>query len=159
MLSYLELIKSKKITWTFFSIADHCFLQSRTRLSSILWLLDNLPFNGLGSTAAGRTAFAPRLPIANFAVNWNCKALVRNSRATMATLIALHSLITMDCGALALSMMNQLTRMPNSCSCLSQKPSHGYISEIPPKKFPNKNQRCSWSSTWVSCQVYQGKTS
>ena len=141
MLWYLELIKSKRITWTFFSIADHNFLQSRTHLSTILWLSDNLPFNGLGSTAAGRTAFAPRLPIANFAVNWNCKALVRNSRATMATMIALHSLITTDCGARALSMMHQLTRMPNSCSCYcsSQKPSHSFISEIPPKKFPNKN--------------------
>ena len=146
-------------TWAFFSVAHFCFLQIRARSSCILCFSDHLPSSLLGSSTASHTAFAPRLPITNFAVNWNCKALVRNSRATMATMIALYFQITTDCGARALSMMHQLTRMPNSCSCLSQKPSHGYVSEIPPKKFPNKNQRCSWSSTWVSCQVYQGKTS
>ena len=57
-------------TWTFISIADHCFLQSRTRLSSMLWFLDGLPFYRLASTAASRTAFTPCSPRANFAVNW-----------------------------------------------------------------------------------------
>ena len=56
-------------TWTFISIADHCFLQSRTRLSPMLWFLDNLPFYRLASTAASRTAFSSYSPWANFAVN------------------------------------------------------------------------------------------
>ena len=80
--------QDEESTWTIFSVALFRFLKIRARSSCILCFSDHLPSSLLASTAASHTAFAPRLPIANFAVNWNCKALVRNSRATMATMIA-----------------------------------------------------------------------
>ena len=56
-------------TFAFVSVARLCFLQMRTRSSSVLWFLDDLPCSRLGSTVASSTAFAKRLPIANLAVN------------------------------------------------------------------------------------------
>ena len=56
-------------TWAFFSVADHCYLKIRTRLSPMLRLLDDLPGFGLGSSTASHIAITPCRPIANFAVN------------------------------------------------------------------------------------------
>ena len=58
-----------KITFALFSIARLCFLQIWASLSSVLCFLDDIPCSSLGSTVASCTAFAPRLPVANFAVN------------------------------------------------------------------------------------------
>ena len=61
--------KESKSTFALASIARLCFFQIWAGNSSVLWFLNDLPCSRLGSTAASRTAIAPRLPIANFAVN------------------------------------------------------------------------------------------
>merc|ERR1712032_38689 len=58
------------VNWAFFSVAHIRFLQIRARSSCILCFSDHLPSSLLASSTASHTAFAPRLPIANFAVNW-----------------------------------------------------------------------------------------
>ena len=61
--------KDEEITWASLSVAAHCLLQIWTRSSPILWLFDDISCSCLGSTVASNTAFTPRLPIANLAVN------------------------------------------------------------------------------------------
>ena len=73
-------------TWAFFSVALFRFLQIRARSSCILCFSDHLPSSLLGSTTASHTAFAPRLPIPNLAVNWKYKALVIMMVMTFLTL-------------------------------------------------------------------------
>ena len=70
--SNLESLKEEEgHTFAFVSDAHSCFLKFQARSSSILCFLNDLSSSCLGSVAAAsHTAFAPRLPIANFAVNW-----------------------------------------------------------------------------------------
>ena len=67
--------KSSESTWASCSIAPVCFLQIWALISSVLWLLDDLPCSHPGCMAASRRAFAPCHPFANLAVNWKCEAL------------------------------------------------------------------------------------
>ena len=70
--------KDEEMTWASLSDADFCFHKFRASSSPVLWFFDDLPSFCPGSVAAtSHTAFAPLLPIANFAVNWKCEALVK----------------------------------------------------------------------------------
>ena len=69
--------EEEKSTFALVSIARLCFLQIWAHSSSVLWFFNDLPCSHLGSTVASRTAFAPRLPISNFAVNWKFETLVK----------------------------------------------------------------------------------
>ena len=64
--------KRREGTWAFFSVAHILFLQTRARGSCMVCFSGHLPSSLLGSTTASHTAFAPRLPIPNLAVNWKC---------------------------------------------------------------------------------------
>ena len=58
------------------SVAHISLLKSiRARSSPVLGCSDDVSCSRPRSAAAGCTAFAPRLPIANFAVNWKCESL------------------------------------------------------------------------------------
>ena len=58
------------------SIAGHCFRQSRTRSTVILWFLSDIPGSSFGSTAAIHIALTPLAPCVHFTVYWKCEALV-----------------------------------------------------------------------------------
>ena len=75
--------QERKSTFALVSIAHLCFLQMWTGSSSVHRFLDDLPCSRLASTAASRTAFAPRLPIANLAVNCNNDDCVYQIQMTM----------------------------------------------------------------------------
>ena len=64
--------RRNRIFFAFVICAVHCFLQSRTRSSSVLWILNNIPGSSFISTATSHTAFAPWCPNSSFAVSWNC---------------------------------------------------------------------------------------
>ena len=71
----IQKAKSSGSTWASCSIALVCFLQIWALISSVPWLLNDLPCSPLVSITASRRAFAPCHPFANLAVNWKCEAL------------------------------------------------------------------------------------
>ena len=68
----------EEYTFALVSFAHIGFLKIRTCCSSILWFPDNFPFSRLGSIATGHTAVAPIVPLADLAVTWDCKSLMRS---------------------------------------------------------------------------------